>query len=51
MLLRQKESQQVQIRSVRFYAPMGMLPLGRDLIFYAEEADSFQIWTFHGLPV
>ena len=35
----QKESQQAQIESVCFYAPMGMLPLGRDLIvLLAEEA-------------
>ena len=40
-LLNQKESQQAQIGSVYFYAPMGMLPLGRDLIFLAEEAYYF----------
>ena len=40
-LLSQKESQQAQIGSVCFYAPMGMLPLGRDLIFLAEEAYYF----------
>ena len=40
-LLRQKESQQAQIGSVCFYAPMGMLPFGRDLIFHAEEAYYF----------
>ena len=40
-LLNQKESQQLQIGSVCLYAPMGMLPLGRDLIFLAEEAYYF----------
>ena len=40
-LLSQKESQQTQIGSVCFYAPMGMLSLGRDLIFLAEEAYYF----------
>ena len=40
-LLNQKESQWAQIGSVCFYAPMGMLPLGRDLIFHAEEAYYF----------
>ena len=40
-LLSQKESQQAQIGSVYFYAPMGMLPLGRDLILLAEEASYF----------
>ena len=40
-LLNQKESQQAQIGSVCFYAPMGRLPLGRDLILLAEEAYYF----------
>ena len=40
-LLHQKESHQAQIGSVCFYAPMGMLPFGRDLIFHAEEAYYF----------
>ena len=40
-LLNQKESQQTQIGSVYFHASMGTLPLGRDLIFLAEEAYYF----------
>ena len=47
MLLNQKESQQAQIRSVCFYAPMGMLPLGRDLIFFCwKKHNSFKLGPF-----
>ena len=48
MLLIQNASQQALIGSVCFYAPMGMLPLGRDLMFYAEDVNISSLdlsWT------
>ena len=46
MLLIQKESQQAQIRSVCFYAPMGVLLFGRNLIFVLKKLNSFKFGPF-----